>query len=307
MSRRLPPLNSLRAFEAAARHLSFTKAAGELHVTPAAISHQIKALEEYCGAVLFHRLTRSLALTETAQAALPALRQAFDKLAEAAERLTPAVDSGVLTVSVAPSFAGKWLLPRLERFREAHPGFDIRIDATDGLVSFDTDGVDIALRYGRGDYPGLVSDCLMAEAVFPVCSPSLMIGERAIRSPADLALHTLVHVTWQTAEAEAPNWRMWLKAAGIETIDAERGPRFNMDSMAVQAAIEGQGVALANGALVAADLAAGRLVRPFPPTTDETTMFCYYVVYPETHHQDLKVRAFRDWVVAEAAGASASG
>lgn len=306
MSRRLPPLNSLRAFEAAARHLSFTKAANELHVTPAAISHQIKALEEHCGAALFRRRTRSLALTETAQAALPALREGFDKLAEAADRLTPAVDSGVLTVSVAPSFAAKWLMPRLEGFRAAHPGFDIRIDATDGLVTFDTDGVDIALRYGRGDYPGLVSDCLMAETVFPVCSPSLIEGERAIRSPADLALHTLVHVTWQSAEAEAPSWRMWLKAAGIETIDAERGPRFNMDSMAVQAAIDGQGVALANGALVADDLAAGRLVRPFPRTTDETTMFCYFVVYPDVHRRNPKVLAFRDWVMAEAEAAPGS-
>jgi len=300
VSRHLPPLNSLRAFEAAARHLSFTKAASELHVTPAAISHQIKALEEHCGAVLFRRLTRSLALTETGQAALPALREGFDKLAEAAERLSPMVESGVLTVSVAPSFAAKWLLPRLERFRETQPGFDIRIDATHGLADFDTGGIDIALRYGRGDYPGLVSERLMAETVFPVCSPGLLGGDRAISRPADLARHTLIHVSWQSADAEAPNWRMWLKAAGMETIDAKRGPRFNMDSMAIQAAIDGQGVALANGALVADDLAFGRLVRPFQRTTDETTMFCYYVVYPEMHGQNRKVRAFRDWVMAEA-------
>jgi LysR family glycine cleavage system transcriptional activator len=306
MSRRLPPLNSLRAFEAAARHLSFTKAAEELHVTPAAISHQIKALEDHCGAPLFRRLTRALELTETGQAALPALREGFDKLAEAAERLRPDRGNGILTVSVAPSFAAKWLLPRLERFRERHPGFDIRIDATDSLAKFDADGVDIALRYGRGHYQDVVSECLMAESVFPVCSPALLDGDHPLTSPADLSRHTLIHVSWQTAQAAAPNWRMWLKAAGIETIDAERGPRFNLDSMAVQAAIDGQGVVLANGALVADDLAAGRLVRPFPPAADETTVFCYYVVYPEAHQLNPKVRAFRDWVMAEAEGTAGS-
>lgn len=301
VSRRLPPLNSLRAFEAAARHLSFTKAADELHVTPAAISHQIKTLEDYCGAALFRRLTRALVLTETGQAALPALREAFDKLAEAAERLRPAPDTGVLTVSVAPSFCAKWLVPRLDRFHDAHPGFDIRIDATDRLATFDTDGVDIAIRYGDGDYPGLESVCLMGETVIPVCSPDLVAGANALREPADLARHTLLHVFWRMADDKAPSWRMWLKAAGITAVDPERGPRFNVDSLAVQAAIGGQGVALVNSALVADDLAAGRLVRPFADMADRETAFCYFLVYPEAHGRNPRVQAFRDWALAEAA------
>lgn len=300
MSRKLPPLNSLRAFEAAGRHLSFTKAALELHVTPAAISHQIKALEEQCGALLFRRLTRSLVLTEAGAAALPALSEGFDRLAEGAARLVLPRDSRFLTVSAAPSFCARWLMPRLDRFSAAEPEIDIRIDATDKLTDFELDGVDIALRYGQGDYPGLVSERIMGEVVFPVCGPAVL-ERRPLRTPADLAHHTLLHVYWKMADDKAPSWRMWLKAAGIEGVDAERGPRFNVDSLVVQAAVEGLGVALANGAIIAEDLAAGRLVRPFPPGRDERTIFSYYLVYPEAHGLNPKVRAFRDWVMAEAA------
>ncbi len=303
MARRLPPLNSLRAFEAAARHLSFTKAADELHLTPAAISHQIKALEDYCGAPLFRRMTRALALTENGKAALWLLRDGFDRLAERANRLGHDPDGGLLTVSVAPTFCAKWLVPRLDRFRTAHPAFDIRIDASDALASFTADGVDVALRYGQGDYPGLVSERLTGEVVFPVCSPALLDGPQPLRTPSDLGQHTLLHVYWKMADDKAPSWRMWLKAAGITDVDPERGPRFNVDSLVVQAASAGQGVALANGALVGDDLAAGRLVRPFPPAKEGPTAFCYYLVYPEDHARNPKVRAFRDWVMAEAADA----
>ncbi len=302
MSRRLPPLNSLRAFEAAARHLSFTKAADELHVTPAAISHQIKALEEHCGAPLFRRMTRALVLTETGQAALPALREGFDKLAEGAARLVPDPRSGLLTVSVAPTFCAKWLVPRLDRFRAAHPGFDVRIDATDDLADFASGAVDVAIRYGSGRYPGLVAECLMAEVVVPVASPALLRGAEPLETPADLARHTLLHVSWKMADDEAPSWRMWLKAAGVEGVDAERGPRFNVDGLAIDAALAGHGVALVNRMLVAGDLAAGRLVRLFPPASPERpSAFCYYLVHPEGHAGNPKVRAFRDWVMAEAA------
>ncbi len=301
MGRRLPPLNSLRAFEAAARQLSFTKAAAELHVTPAAISHQIKALEDYYGAPLFRRLTRALTLTENGRAALPLLEEGFDKLALGAARLGDDVEDGLLTVSVAPTFCAKWLVPRLDRFRAAQPAFDIRIDASDRLARFTDDGVDVALRYGRGDYPGLISQCLMGEVVFPACSPALLAAPRPLRRPADLVHHTLLHVYWKNADDEAPSWRMWLKAAGITDVDAERGPRFNVDSLAVQAAIAGQGVVLVNGALVADDLRAGRLVRPFPTANEAPTAFCYHLVYPEDHARRRKVRAFRDWVTAEMA------
>ena len=301
MSRRLPPLNSLRAFEAAARHLSFKKAAEELYVTPAAISQQVRALEEYSGVPLFRRLTRSLRLTEAGQAALPPLREGFDRLAEATEALRAEGRTGVLTVSVAPSFGAKWLVPRLDRFRDAHPEYDVRIDASDALASFAGDGVDVALRYGRGTYRGLRADCLMSEVAFPVVSPRLIERGPPLRRPEDLRHHTLLHVQWKMEDESAPNWRMWLKAAGVEGVDPERGPRFTIETMAVEAAIAGQGVALAGGALVAADLKAGRLVRPFPPSVSEATAFCYYVVYPEAKAAEPRVTAFRDWVLAEVA------
>lgn len=301
MSRPLPPLNSLRAFEAAARHLSFTKAAEELHVTPAAVSQQIKLLEEHCGTKLFRRLTRALMLTDAGQAALPPLREGFDKLAEAVDRLRSHDRGGILTVSVPPSFGAKWLVHRLDRLNAAHPEFDVRIDATDTLVDFSDAGVDIALRYGRGTYPGLHAEHLMPEVAFPVCSPALLEGEHPLRAPEDLSHHTLLHVQWKMEHEAAPNWRMWLRAAGIEGIDAERGPRFTIEGMTVQAAIEGQGVALASGSLVSDDLKAGRLVRPFGPTICEATAFSYYLVYPQANAESPKVKAFRDWIMAEIA------
>ena len=194
MARSLPPLNSLRAFEAAARHLSFTKAAGELNVTPAAISHQIKALEEFLGVVLFRRLTRALRLTDAGQAAFPKVREGFDKLAEAVEILRAEEESKVLTVSVSPSFGAKWLVPRLDRFRAAHPDLEIRIDATDRLADFQGDNVDVALRYGMGNYPGLLVDKLFGAEMVPVCSPDLLDGPQPLQRPQDLAHHTLLHL-----------------------------------------------------------------------------------------------------------------
>ncbi len=301
MSRPLPPLNSLRAFEAAARHLSLKKAAEELHVTPAAVSHQVRTLEDFCGAQLFHRLARALRLTEAGQAALPLLREGFDKLAEAADAMRAEERAGILTVSVAPTFGAKWLIPRLDRFRAAHPEFDVRIDATEALVTFAGDGVDVALRYGRGTYRNLRSECLMPEVAFPVCSPRLLEQDAPLARPEDLRHHTLLHVQWRTEDDAAPSWRMWLRAAGVEGVDTERGPRFSVHGMALDAAIEGQGVALAGAALVGGDLRAGRLVRLFAASLSQATAFSYYLVYPEAKAGDPKVMAFRDWVLAEVA------
>ena len=301
MTRRLPPLNSLRAFEAAARHLSFKKAAEELHVTPAAVSHQVRALEEYCGAELFRRLTRALKLTEAGEAALPLLREGFDRLAEAAEAMSAEGRAGILTVSVGPSFGAKWLVPRLDRFRADHPEFDVRIDATDALASFSGDGVDVAVRYGRGTYRNLTAEKLIAEIAFPVCSPRLLETGPPLKRPEDLQHHTLLHVQWKIEDDAAPNWRMWLRAAGVEGVDAERGPRFNVEGMAVEAAVGGQGVALVSAALVERELRDGRLVRPFPPSICQATAFSYYLVYPEARAGDAKVKAFREWVLAEVA------
>jgi LysR family glycine cleavage system transcriptional activator len=302
MVRSLPPLNSLRAFEAAARHLSFTKAAEELSVTPAAISHQIKALEEFLGVVLFRRLTRALRLTDAGQAAFPKVREGFDKLAEAVEILRAEDEGKLLTVSVSASFGAKWLVPRLDRFRVAHPDLDIRIDATDRLADFQSDNVDVGLRYGMGNYPGLLVDKLFGAEMVPVCSPDLLDGPQPLRRPQDLAHHTLLHLDWTLEEEASPSWRMWLLAAGIPEIDATRGPRFSMESMMVQAAIEGQGVALAKTVLVGDDLAAGRLVMPFDLSVCDPLNFSYYVVCPTRTAEEPKVAAFRTWVLSEAAG-----
>ncbi len=301
MERRLPPLNGLRTFEAAARHLSFTKAAEELHVTPAAVSQQVKTLEDYFDVRLFRRLTRALRLTDAGQAVLPVLQEGFDRLEEVNRVLRNRQDERILTVSVAPSFGAKWLVPRLDRFHRAYPGYDVRIDATDRRADFGEDNVDIALRYGRGTYSGLRSERLLAEFTLPVCSPALVDGQHPLRAPRDLRHHTLLHMQWATEKEAAPNWRMWLRAAGIDDLDTARGPRFSMDDMAVEAAIAGQGVALAPSALVADALAEGRLVRPFPDAVNQATQFCYYVVYPESYLRRPKVAAFRDWVMNEAA------
>ncbi len=301
MFRKLPPLNALRAFEAAARHLSFSKAAEELGVTPAAVSHQIKGLEDFLGVVLFQRLTRALRLSDAAQAALPALRDGFAKLAEASESLKSQADSAVLMVSAGPSLAAKWLVPRLDNFRQCCPDMDLRLDATDDLVDFRRDGVDIALRYGRGHYPGHRVDPLFGEKYSPVCSPRLMAGPHPLRVPGDLRHHTLLHLNWRQEDVSAPNWRMWLLAAGIEDIDASRGARFNMEVLVVQAALEGQGVALTSETLIEADLKQGRLFRPFDLTVADLSGFAYYLVCPEARAEEPKIVAFRDWILAEVA------
>lgn len=298
MTRRLPPLNALRAFEAAGRHLSLTKAAEELHVTPAAIGHQIKALEDYLGVELFRRSNRGLLLTDAGQSCLPGLREGFDRLATAVERARAYHHRRPLTVSVAPSFAAKWLVPRLERFRAAYPGIDVRIDASTRLVDFLREDIDLGIRYGPGNYPGLCVDRLLTEEVFPVCSPRLLDGPHPLRLPGDLRWHTLLHVDSAVEDSTWPDWPTWLLSAGVDDIDASRGPRFSLSSMAVQTAVEGHGVVLGSSVLVADDLAAGRLVRPFEHSTPVN--FAYYLVCPESNAERPKIAAFRDWLLAEA-------
>ncbi|HTO84421.1 MAG TPA: transcriptional regulator GcvA [Methylomirabilota bacterium] len=296
MARHLPPLNALRAFEAAARHLSFTKAARELHVTQAAVSHQIKGLEEYLGVPLFHRHRKAVLLTEAGQLCLPGLRDGFDRLAAAIDSIRNLDNANVLTVTTPPSFAAKWLVPHLDQFRKAHPDYEVRIDASTNLVDFERENVDVAIRYGSGSYPGLESELLFEIEVFPVCSPRLCKGRHPLRSPQDLKWHTLLHTEWR-ARGEEPDWRMWLLAAGAPDVDWSRGPQFNDVTVAIQSAIEGQGVALGRGALVAADLKAGRLVRPFRLSV--AGRFRYYLVYPAAALKRPKVAAFRDWLLQE--------
>jgi LysR family transcriptional regulator, glycine cleavage system transcriptional activator len=302
MPRKLPPLNALRAFEAAARHLSFTKAAEELHVTQAAISHQVKALEQHLGLALFRRLNRRLVLTESGQLYLPVLRDAFDAIAVGTGRLGQDGDGGALHVSVLPSFAAKWLLPRMSRFRDRHPDIDVMVSANNKLIDFADDTFEMAIRYGQGHYPGLRTDRLLDDSVFPVCSPKLLDGACPLRAPADLKHHTLLHDEVSRLD-ESPDWRSWLQAAGVDGVDWRRGPGFSDSSMVIEAAAAGQGVALGHRWLAAADLESGRVVVPFGPVIP--SKFAYYLVSPEALAERRRVRLFREWLLDEAEGSGA--
>ncbi len=296
--RRLPPLNALRAFEAAARHMNFSRAADELSVTPGAVSQQIQNLEDYIGAPLFKRTSKGLLLTDGAQIALPALREAFDRLAEAASQLTAASDGRRVTVSAAPSFAAKWLVPRLGRFETAYPDVDVWLSAGMELVDFTDGEVDVAIRYGAGRYPGLEVARLMGETVIPVASADLL-AEKPLERPEDLAHHTLLHDGSPDADESCPDWIMWLTARGLKAIDGARGPRFNQSSLVIEAAVGGRGVALAKGTLAQADLDAGRLVAPLQ-SSSTTLDLAYHLVHPRTKGRLKQVRAFITWVKAEA-------
>ncbi len=301
MARRLPPLNALRVFEAAARHLNFTKAAEELNVTPGAISHQIRGLEETVGRPLFRRHGRATALTEAGERAQPLLRQGLDRLAEAVEAMAPHDDSGILTISSSPSTAGRWLVPRLDDFYAEYPGIDIRIHASLDLVDFGRDRIDAAIRYGQGRYPGLETTLIAADVIAPVCSPALVDGPLPLKTPADLRRHNLIHIDIAEFIDIYPSWDMWLRAAGVDGVDTRRGSRFGLGELAIRAAIEGQGVALGEQLLVADDLAAGRLVYPFDPALNIYPDFGYYFVCPPERRAEPKIAAFRDWVLRQVA------
>lgn len=292
MARRLPPLTTLPSFEAAARHLSFSKAAEELHVTHGAVSRAIRHLEDRLGVRLFVRETRAVRLTPVGAAYAADVREALDHLAGATIAATGQQTSGVLNVSTLDSFAAKWLVPRLFRFRRLHGDIDVRLSTTEKLANFVSDGLDIGIRYGRGRYPDLKAELLLEEDVSPVCSPKLLEAPHPLRTPADLKHHTLIHDDFHI------DWAVWLRTAGVEGVDPYRGPTFYSSGHAVQAAIMGDGVALGRSALVADDLAAGRLVQPF--SFHLPAGQAYYVVYPPRALQRYKVKAFRDWLVAEA-------
>lgn len=292
MSRRLPSLNGLKAFEAAARHLSFTRAAGELNVTQAAVSHQVKALEESLGMALFRRLNRALLLTDEGQALLPPVSEALDRMALAVDGLARREETGVLTVSTLDSFAAGWLVRRLRRFRARYPDIDLRITTSNHLVDFSRDDVDMAVRYGRGDWTGLDKVRLMTEEIFPVCGPALLADGPPLEKPQDLRRHTLLH------EEMREDWRMWLLAAGVGGVDLTRGPWYTQSNLVMQAAMAGEGVALGRSVLIADELADGRLVKPFDVSLPAE--YAYYVAYPEAAAGRPKVRAFRDWLLEEA-------
>ena len=298
MRRQLPPLNALRAFEAAARHMSITQAASELRVTPAAISHQIRILEDHVGLPLFMRNGRGLALTDAGSAGLRDLREGFARLGAAMDAIDSLGEAGVLSVSVAPSFAAKWLLPRLDGFQAAHPEIDVHVSASMDLTDFVKDGVDLAIRYGAGRYSDLSVERLLAESVVPVCSPEFLQRQGPFSGPADLVEATLLHDDSPDNDPSCPNWEMWLTAAGARHIDAARGPRFNQSSLVIEAAVLGRGIALAKTALAARDLRQGRLVQPFASAMKVD--FAYFIVAPRAKLNLPKVSYFIDWLRNEA-------
>jgi LysR family glycine cleavage system transcriptional activator len=289
----------MRSFEAAARLSSFTRAADELSVTPAAVSYQMRKLEDQLGVTLFQRTSRVVELTEAGRMLLAGVGEALDGIARTVARLRGADDRPRLTATASPSFAAKWLVPRLHRFLEQHPDADVRIDVSDRLVDLTREEIDLGVRFGKGDYPGLRADRLFEETIFPVCSPALMAGKRPLKQPRDLRRHTLIHVEWRSQGATWPDWRMWLLAAGLGDLDPHRGLHFTLTSIALQAAIDGQGVALCESTLVSDDLASGRLVRPFEMSIKGPAEFAYYAVTAPGENRPL-VRAFRDWILAEA-------
>jgi LysR family transcriptional regulator, glycine cleavage system transcriptional activator len=293
MPRRMPSLNALKAFEAAARHESFTRAAEELCVTQGAVSHQVKALEAELGLKLFNRERQRLVITQGGRAYLAIVRDAFDRISDGTERLLHRQSGGALTVSTSPNFAAKWLVHRLGRFAEAHPEIDLRISASPQHIDFAREDIDLAIRHGDGTANGLHVTRLCVEELFPVCSPKLLSGRNALRTPSDLARYPLLHI------GDRQGWSQWLDFAGVKGVDPARGAVLNQASMAIDAAVDGQGVVLARTALAAWDLIGGRLVRPFGIAMPVS--FGYWIVCPKTVAGLPKIVAFSDWLLAEAA------
>lgn len=296
-------LNALRAFEAAARHQSFSAAATELHVTPAAVGQLVRALEDWLGTPLFLRGTSGRARlipTEAAERALPDIRAGFDRLALGLDRLKEGSTSGVLTVAISPAFAAKWLLPRIESFHTAWPDTDVRLDTNNKPVDFIAQRIDIGVRYGTGSWPGLMAEKLLDEEIFPVCSPQLLREHRRLQKPKDLGRETLIHDMTMDSHVGYPNWDTWLKKAGVTGIATKRGMKINNAAAVLQAAIDGQGIALARSVMARDDLAAGRLVRLFPDVSFASP-FAYYIVYRDECSGLPRLVAFRNWLLKEAA------
>lgn len=289
MSRRLPPLNALKAFEVAARHLSFTKAADELYVTQAAVSHQIKTLEDHLGLKLFLRKNRALLLTEEGQSYFLDIKDIFSQLTDATEKLLARGAKGAITVSLPPSFAINWLVPRLRLFNERHPEIDVRIKAVDQDEGSLTDDVDVAIYYGKGRWPGVRADKLHTEYLIPVCSPLVLNGPKPLNTPDDLKFHTLLH------DSSRKDWKAWTKQVGINITNINQGPIFSHSAMVLQAAVYGQGIALGHSVLAKPDIDSGRLVVPFNHYLLSNN--AYYLIGRYTQAELGKIQAFRDWVL----------
>jgi LysR family glycine cleavage system transcriptional activator len=294
MAKTLPSLSALLAFEAVARRLSFSRAAEDLHVTPGAISQQIRLLEGLLGESLFARTKRSVALTELGMQMLPDVQLGLETLSRAITSRTKSSTGRSLTISVAPSFASKWLLPRLTDFTDRYPDIDLRISATVALAEFKRDRVDLAIRLGRGSYPDLHAELLFGEMLAPLCSPKLLKSKGPLRKPDDLGSHRLLHDTSIPGETERSSWERWLELAGAKHVSAQRGTRFSLAELALQAAIDGAGVVLGRMVLAERDLTAGRLVRPFKAILPLDVS--YFLVMPKGSARRRDIQCFRDWL-----------
>lgn len=297
MRRRLLPLNSLRAFEVVSRHESFRAAADELHVTAAAVIQQVKALEDHLGRKLLRRHSRGYSLTPHAAAGLEQLRNGFGQLSAAVEAMTSG-GQRVLTVSAVPSLSAEWLVPRLYRFREQHPDIDVLLHPSEEVVDLERSRFDLGIRYGSGSYPGLISERLFRDEIFPVYSPRMLKGRQPLKRPNDLRGHPLIHTEWSPETGHWPGWSDWLRAAGVTGVSASRGLRFSDGALAIQAAVSGQGVALGSKALALEHLSAGRLIRPFELSL--VTDFVYSIVCAKSRDNEPDLAAFRRWLIAEA-------
>ncbi|GEA50907.1 LysR family transcriptional regulator [Vibrio inusitatus NBRC 102082] len=294
-------LNALKAFEASARHRSFSGAASELYVTPAAVGQLVRSLEDWVGEPLFYRSNSGkyrLTLTETAQRALPDIQLGFEKLSLGLEHMQKTTTVGALNVTVSPAFAAKWLLPKLHRFQSQWPDIDVRLDMRLKSVDFSSQNIDIGVRYGLGKWPGLDAERLMTEEVFPVCSPILLGGEKQLSKPKQILKHTLVHDLSVASHKSFPTWEQWLDKASVSNTVAEHNLRINNSAAVLQSAIDGVGVALARSVMVRDDLVSGRLVRLFPDITFDSPL-AYYIVYRRESFELSRVQAFRQWLLNE--------
>lgn len=296
---RLPPLKSLQAFEAAGRHLSFTEAANELNVTPGAISQQIRMLEDFLEVKLFKRLNRLIVLTDDGHLFLPFIRNGFEQFAEAVASLREKSSHGPLTITSAPSFVSKWLIPRLASFKSEHPGIDVRIDTSDRLVDFKHEDIDVGIRFGNGVYPELETVLLFSFDLIPVCAPELMQRGDGLTKISDLGQHTLLHSNYSEIDDGFPDWAMWLKVVEADDVDSTHGIYFNQTDLLFQAALAGQGVALLANVMAEPEIRAGRLVQPF--ATRLPVKMDYHLVTSPAKARIAKVAAFREWVLAESA------
>jgi LysR family glycine cleavage system transcriptional activator len=309
---RLPPLNALRVFEAAARHLSFKEAAQELHITQAAVSHQVKSLEKYLGVQLFKRSARGVSLTDAARACLPRLREGFDALAAAVEMVRERGEETELVITAPPVFTARWLMPRLADFSKREPKIELRVFASSKMVDagaldssqlvghldLRTESSAVQIHLGAGHYAGNRADRLFGVSIAAVANPELVKGKPGLRTPADLAHHTLLHDDAMEIVAGGEAWRKWLEAAGVaERVDANRGPHFSTNILSLEAASQKLGVALALHPLIDADIASGRLCEPFDVVVKPPS--AYYLVCPEVIADRPPVAAFRKWLLQQ--------